>query len=1745
MTRNNLNEHLEWLLTEKPFVPPFAPPRPFVPEAPLSSNPILEASASGSEATGDNDIQAVQVQPSSTGPISPAPQPPPSTTESQPQLNTARTVQDMARLRAAPGSAAKPRLMLQNVHLHSKNVLSPSSTNAYLAASSGDNYASGGSARSANRTKSQHTVPSTHVFVSSTPKSQITTWEDIDAIDLTGDSDGLLSSSPIPAKKGQKRKSEEFEADLNVYPRSPRGKTNIAEPLSQAVAPSNFTSIDAILDDPPPPYSTVAQARTENNPEEPAQWCQSDDEEMVAFAMEYGEEEYSVTETRIRTETRKRKSLSRVPSETMPPTQTSLSRKSSSPPQKKNSSNIGQEIGSATGSQIHKRRMIADSEDDEDNECGSLETQPEFSLKASAYSPRIESPVRRKSIQEDDMSKPAVASSSQTNSQSRWPKASDPSNKPNMQFIASPSRVNPSPFQEDSPTQFHVVPESPSSSTKQSIPTELNPEQTVIVQSLLLDAGPALRQSYDSARLLLETKSAQTIEYFQSTRDWCPTLQEELKKLREKKVSLERLVGLRDQYVRDSQRRAEINERMIKVLQAGDHPTEVDFDNSRKILISLQNIEKEAFSFLDPAELLNWSIPAVSKEDVSNQPNVVVRSTQVTPTSDNSTTRPRQTSSGVGQTQYVRQTQVAPREMWTPTKQIRFAPSPAPFVPSPDHVPRTAGLSRIAAQDRSMLDIKPCSSPKKHHSKETATKGPNTPALPQDPKPARNPTGDQSRYCTPNEYVSGNNNMFSTVMGTPPKRIEDDEDEFDQYDEQYMLEIAEDVENQVTKSVFDWKGTSRDVFAETSGNQVRQLKSADRQSPKKPTSAKPGIIDPKLMMHPWSPEVKQVMRTRFHLKGFRPNQLEAINATLAGKDVFVLMPTGGGKSLCYQLPAIVTSGKTRGVTIVISPLLSLMEDQVEHLRALHIQAFLINGESSIEHRKFITSSLREPTVEKYIQLLYVTPEMLSKNQTMVNAFKDLHSRGRLARIVIDEAHCVSQWGHDFRPDYKALGEVRRQFIGVPVMALTATATENVKADVMYNLGIQGCEVFTQSFNRPNLSYEIRRKGKDILSSIAQTIKEKYKNMSGIVYCLSRKSCEEIAGKLRDEYRIKAHHYHAGMEPQDRSAIQKQWQKGVYHVIVATIAFGMGIDKPDVRFVIHHSIPKSLEGYYQETGRAGRDGKRSSCYLYYGYQDTSILKRMIDAGEGSWEQKERQRQMLRNVVQFCENRSDCRRVQVLKYFSESFEREDCNRSCDNCKSDSTFEDKDLTEYAVAAVSLVSKIQATNVTLLHCVDVFRGGKGKKVSHHSELEEFGVGADLERGDVERLFHRLLDENALREESVVNKAGFATNYVQLGRRSDDFLRRRKRLNLQIRISPNAKAKFAKPATKKDTKKGETGVAAAKPDYPSTYVSSPVQAAAQRRNRRIITDDEDDDFHVNGYARDSFVVDDNTYDNFDDDDDLDFAPVREKGKLRKADKRQPLGPPITTDERVASLTDNQRVVMNDFMEHAKQLAQKIMLNKGLREQPFSDTILREMAIDLPINEAQLNRIRGINPTMVKFYGKKFFPLIEAAINLHGELEEQNEVLKDPNREVVNLISDDEEKESDYDSSVFDGEDEPLERSSYFAPPPDVEAFNRQMSQYEASIPRPAPPAPNRDQFPSRGGAYSKGGFFKKGRRGSANSFPKRRSTSGVSKRAISTKRTGGKGSGSYGGSKRYGGNGGGGGSGGGSARGAIGMMPT
>ncbi|XP_063928003.1 uncharacterized protein LOC135141081 [Zophobas morio] len=416
---------------------------------------------------------------------------------------------------------------------------------------------------------------------------------------------------------------------------------------------------------------------------------------------------------------------------------------------------------------------------------------------------------------------------------------------------------------------------------------------------------------------------------------------------------------------------------------------------------------------------------------------------------------------------------------------------------------------------------------------------------------------------------------------------------------------------------------------------------------------------------PFSKNVMKSLVQVFGLRKFRKNQLEAINATMSGKDTFILMPTGGGKSLCYQIPAI-SDFRANSVTIVVSPLLSLIQDQVQRLCSYGIGAASLSNADNLDNLHQIMLELRSPSCR--IRLLYVTPEKINGSQQTRRLLDFLVNARRLARIVVDEAHCVSQWGHDFRPDYKELSSLRASYPSVPIMALTATATARIRADVLSQLKLRDVVCFKQSFNRSNLAYEVRKKTRGLADQIAQLIKEQYMHEAGIIYCLSRSDAEVLSSQLTEKG-IQSAFYHAGLTSKERSVVQSQWQANLVKVICATIAFGMGIDKPDVRFVIHHSLPKSLEGYYQECGRAGRDGLKASCILYYTYADKNRMENII-LKETSGVQ-EVHLENLKRVVQFCENTVDCRRVQTLAYFGEKFDRKNCNYACDNCWSRRTF------------------------------------------------------------------------------------------------------------------------------------------------------------------------------------------------------------------------------------------------------------------------------------------------------------------------------------------------------------------------------------------------------------------------------------------------------------------------------------------
>lgn len=526
---------------------------------------------------------------------------------------------------------------------------------------------------------------------------------------------------------------------------------------------------------------------------------------------------------------------------------------------------------------------------------------------------------------------------------------------------------------------------------------------------------------------------------------------------------------------------------------------------------------------------------------------------------------------------------------------------------------------------------------------------------------------------------------------------------------------------------------------------------------------------------PWSNDVRRALKEIFKLSEFRHNQLDAINTTMQGDDCFVLMPTGGGKSLCYQLPAVLNKTyPRRGVTVVVSPLLSLIQDQVQRLvNVLGIRALFLNGDTPVADRRAIFDTLQHSPIST--PLVYVTPELISRSNAFQNVLQRLHSSSMLARFVVDEAHCVSHWGHDFRPDYKTLGELKHNYTGVPIIALTATANPIVQEDITSNLNIQGCKVFKQSFNRVNLTYEIKQVAPAKRIDDMTEFLLRYAGKTGIIYCISRRQCEEVSGKLQ-KVGVKADFYHAALSTEERMRCQLAWQRGETQVIVATIAFGMGIDKPDVRFVIHYSLPSSVEGYYQETGRAGRDGRPAHCRLYYNYRDAVVHRKLIDGGDSNGVvnpmQRRRQYENLNKMIALCENAMDCRRREILAYFGEIFDPAQCKYTCDNCKNNQHMQsfEEDFTQAAKDVITLVRAVCChENITLNQVLDIYRGSKSKRFDMYQCEPYHGAGQAYKKQDIDRLLKKLVLSDVLNERSQTNRAGFVSSYIQLGPRAYD----------------------------------------------------------------------------------------------------------------------------------------------------------------------------------------------------------------------------------------------------------------------------------------------------------------------------------------------------------------------------------------
>ena len=509
------------------------------------------------------------------------------------------------------------------------------------------------------------------------------------------------------------------------------------------------------------------------------------------------------------------------------------------------------------------------------------------------------------------------------------------------------------------------------------------------------------------------------------------------------------------------------------------------------------------------------------------------------------------------------------------------------------------------------------------------------------------------------------------------------------------------------------------------------------------------------------PNLEQALKYHFGYDRFRPGQRQIIEDALQNRDLLIVMPTGGGKSLCFQLPALIK----KGLTVVVSPLIALMQDQVEGLRNNNIAATFLN--SSLNPYK--VRSREEAILSGKVRLLYVAPERLLSERFL--PFLDLvKEKIGIAAFAIDEAHCVSEWGHDFRPEYRQMKSLRKRYPDVPTLALTATATDRVRADIIQQLGLKQPSIHIASFNRQNLYYEVRSKTKSAYAELLELVRET--EGSAIIYCLTRKKVDELTFKLQND-KISALSYHAGLTDEERSSNQTRFIRDDVRVMVATIAFGMGINKPDVRLVIHFDLPRNLESYYQESGRAGRDSEPSRCTLFFSFSDIKTIEWSINQKTDPQEQLIA-KQQLRQVIDYAEG-TVCRRTIQLGYFGERFGG-NCG-NCDNCRYPKPMQD--WTIEAMKFLSCVARCKE-RFGMLHIIDVLRGAKNQKITQneHDKLSTYGIGKDKSVDEWRMLGRSLLHQGLLEQTSD----GYSV--LKLNALSWEVMRRQHTVSLAVPIA-------------------------------------------------------------------------------------------------------------------------------------------------------------------------------------------------------------------------------------------------------------------------------------------------------------------------------------------------------------------------
>jgi bloom syndrome protein len=635
--------------------------------------------------------------------------------------------------------------------------------------------------------------------------------------------------------------------------------------------------------------------------------------------------------------------------------------------------------------------------------------------------------------------------------------------------------------------------------------------------------------------------------------------------------------------------------------------------------------------------------------------------------------------------------------------------------------------------------------------------------------------------------------------------------------------------------------------------------------------------------------------------------------------------------------------------------------------------FLASSQDYKTEQADITRRLNETTAHGGVKLLYITPEKLNNSQMMQSLLRRLHNKKLLSRFVIDEAHCLSDWGHDFRPDYNKLGMLRREYPGVPLMALTATANEKVVSDAIRALEMRNEYRYVSSFNRPNLRYEVRKKDGKTLNAIADYI-SKRPSESGVIYCLSRKDCENLAEKLQEHVRskpqcnrVRVSFYHADLDAHERQRRHSEWSNGIISVLCATIAFGMGIDKPDVRYVIHYSMPKSITHYYQESGRAGRDGDVADCILYYTYKDKKILEHMIvKSSNDSYSQATRRKiDQLYTCVRYCEDEFRCRRTMQLEFFGETFDRSKCSKTCDNCKSQREPDRRDLTSVAQTILRLFTDLsqqkRGTGVTLVQLIELFRGSKSQSATKFldtGQLHGYGAGSKYKKHEVDQIAHAMVFDRIITEICVQNKGGFNSDYVNLAENAVAVQNGTRKFFVDFpkpikNTDAEKENKAAAPKSTKITKKDST---ATKKKAPAAAAKANAKktAAASNAVQKPLT----------------YCIDESSDD---DDDELDVATRPRSAGI----KSQSVS--ILPHEATQELISRIKTLATNWAEEERMYGKNMFYWNIL-----SNEAMKSIAAQAPMTVEDLKAIGVLGENIIKEYGERIVKIVSSYVAQEG-----------------------------------------------------------------------------------------------------------------------------------------------------------------